>query len=123
MRMSELAGQTGFIPVDAHTLRAEADGVFAIGDVTQIPIAGGKFLPKAGVFAHGEAEVVAGTIVKREPRRVLRGARHTCDDDPPILERLPEPFDRVPTELGEFVQEEHAVMARCWRMSPDLHVG
>jgi sulfide:quinone oxidoreductase len=77
VRTSELAGQSGFIPVDAHTLRTEADGVFAIGDVTQIPIAGGKFLPKAGVFAHGEAEVVAGTIVSelagRAPTAVFDG--------------------------------------------------
>ena len=36
--------------------------VFAIGDVTTIPIAGGKFLPEAGVFAHGQAEVVAQRI-------------------------------------------------------------
>jgi sulfide:quinone oxidoreductase len=36
--------------------------VFAIGDVTAIPIAGNKLLPKAGVFAHAEAEVVARRI-------------------------------------------------------------
>jgi sulfide:quinone oxidoreductase len=36
--------------------------VYAIGDVTGIPLANGKPLPKAGVFAHGEAEVVARNI-------------------------------------------------------------
>jgi sulfide:quinone oxidoreductase len=58
----------GFVPVDRATLATGADGVYAIGDVTAIPIGGGKFLPKAGVFAHAEAEVV--------PRRIaaeLRG--------------------------------------------------
>jgi len=30
--------------------------------LTTIPIAGGKFLPKAGVFAHAEADVVARRI-------------------------------------------------------------
>jgi sulfide:quinone oxidoreductase len=38
------------------------DGVYAVGDVTAVPVAGGKMLPKAGVFAHGEAEVVAQRI-------------------------------------------------------------
>jgi sulfide:quinone oxidoreductase len=38
------------------------EGVFAIGDVTSIPIPFGKALPKAGVFAHHEAEVVAANL-------------------------------------------------------------
>ena len=33
-----------------------------IGDATTIPVEGGKFLPKAGVFAQGEAHVVAANI-------------------------------------------------------------
>ena len=57
-----LGGETGFVPVDPATLQTGAEGVFAVGDVTAIPIAGGKFLPKAGVFAHAEAEVVARRI-------------------------------------------------------------
>jgi sulfide:quinone oxidoreductase len=62
LRDSGLAGETGFVPVDPATLQTSAEGVFAIGDVTAIPIAGGKFLPKAGVFAHAEADVVARRI-------------------------------------------------------------
>jgi sulfide:quinone oxidoreductase len=62
VRDSGLAGENGFIPVDPATLQTGAEGVFAIGDVTAIPIADGKFLPKAGVFAHAEAEVVARRI-------------------------------------------------------------
>ncbi len=61
-RESGLAAESGFLPVDRSTLATKAEGVFAIGDVTTIPIAGGKFLPKAGVFAHGQAEVVARRI-------------------------------------------------------------
>jgi sulfide:quinone oxidoreductase len=59
---SSLAGPSGFIPVDRATLATAVEGVSAIGDVTSIPIAGGKSLPKAGVFAHGQAEVVAKRI-------------------------------------------------------------
>ena len=44
-----------------------AEGVFAIGDATAIPIAGGTFLPKAGVFAEAEADVVATNIAARSP--------------------------------------------------------
>lgn len=61
-RESALAGETGFVPVNRATLATSVEGVFAIGDVASIPIAGGKFLPKAGVFAHGQAEVAAKRI-------------------------------------------------------------
>ena len=59
---SGLAGGAGYIPVDRHTLITVTPGVYAIGDVTAISIAGGKMLPKAGVFAEAEAEVVANRI-------------------------------------------------------------
>jgi len=61
-RESGLAAVSGFIPVDRATLATTIEGVFAIGDVTTIPLAGGRFLPKAGVFAHGQAKVVARRI-------------------------------------------------------------
>lgn len=61
-RTSGLAAETGFLPVDPATLATPVDGVFAIGDVAAIPIPGGKFLPKAGVFAEAEADVVATNI-------------------------------------------------------------
>lgn len=72
-RESGLAAETGFLPVDPLTLQTRAEGVFAVGDVTAIPIAGGKFLPKAGVFAHGEAEVVARRIADELGGRPPRG--------------------------------------------------
>ena len=62
---SGLAGPTGWIPVDRETLETSAPNVFAIGDVTAIALANGKLLPKAGVFAHAEAQVVAAQIASR----------------------------------------------------------
>jgi sulfide:quinone oxidoreductase len=50
------------VPVDRHTLRTRWPRVYAIGDVVTIPLALGKPLPKAGVFAHREADVVAENI-------------------------------------------------------------
>ena len=58
---SPLAGAEGWVAVDAATLQA-AEHVHAIGDVTAIKLSNGMALPKAGVFAHGEAEVVADNI-------------------------------------------------------------
>lgn len=57
-----LTGASGWVPVDKHTLETQYSQVYALGDVTGIPLAVGMPLPKAGVFAHGEAEVVAHNI-------------------------------------------------------------
>lgn len=64
VRESGLTGESGWIPVNRGTLETKFPGVYAIGDVNGIPLAIGKPLPKAGVFAHGEAEVVADNIAQ-----------------------------------------------------------
>lgn len=69
-----LTGESGWVPVDRHTLETSFPGVYALGDVTGIMLSIGKPLPKAGVFAHGEAEIVADNLIhaitgKGEPRR------------------------------------------------------
>ncbi|MHA1947132.1 MAG: NAD(P)/FAD-dependent oxidoreductase [Candidatus Hodarchaeales archaeon] len=57
-----LVDSSGWIPVDRHTLETSFSNVYAIGDVTGIPLKLGKPLPKAGVFAHYQAEVVVHNI-------------------------------------------------------------
>lgn len=63
VRAAGLAGESGWIPVNRQTLETKFPGVYAIGDVTGVPLVTGRPLPKAGVFAQGEAEVVANNIV------------------------------------------------------------
>jgi sulfide:quinone oxidoreductase len=62
IRDSGLTSESGWMAVDRHTLQTRWPNVFAIGDVVSIPLALGKPLPKAGVFANREAEVVAENI-------------------------------------------------------------
>lgn len=78
---SGLAGPTGWIPVDRSTLRTRASNVYAIGDNTAIPLENGLLLPKAGVFAHSEAEVVAENISRRirgDLREAVFDGHGTC---------------------------------------------
>jgi sulfide:quinone oxidoreductase len=49
----------GWIQVDPHTLQTSFDNVYAVGDVTSIGT------PKAGVFAEGQAVVVASRIASQ----------------------------------------------------------
>ena len=64
VRAAGLAREAGWIGVDRHTLATDFERVFAVGDVTSIPLKLGKPLPKAGVFAHAEAEVVARNVAR-----------------------------------------------------------
>jgi sulfide:quinone oxidoreductase len=65
VRSSALLGVSGFIHADPRTLQTENEGVFAIGDVATVRLPNDKALPKAGVFAHSEAKVVAQEIADR----------------------------------------------------------
>ncbi len=47
----------GWIPVDPHTLKTAFPAVYAVGDVTSVGT------PKAGVFAEGQASIVADQII------------------------------------------------------------
>jgi sulfide:quinone oxidoreductase len=62
VRDGGLVAESGWVSVDRHTLETRFPGVYAIGDVVAIPLTVGKPLPKAGVFAHAEAEIVARNI-------------------------------------------------------------
>ncbi|MCL5611541.1 MAG: NAD(P)/FAD-dependent oxidoreductase [Chloroflexi bacterium] len=63
-----LTNEAGWVPVDRATLQTQHENVYAIGDATAISIPGRwkpdvpMMLPKAGVFAHVQAEVVARRI-------------------------------------------------------------
>lgn len=68
LREAGIANPAGWVPVNAHTLATQSERVYAIGDATAVSIPGRwkpdvpMMLPKAGVFAHAEAEVVAARI-------------------------------------------------------------
>lgn len=60
-----LVGKSGWIEVNRNTMETNFDNVYAIGDITFIPLELGKPLPKAGVFAHYQAEIVAHNIAQK----------------------------------------------------------
>ena len=62
IKESSLANEGGWDTVDNHTLQTRFEIVYAIGDVTAITLSNGLALPKAGTFAHAEAEALADRI-------------------------------------------------------------
>jgi sulfide:quinone oxidoreductase len=73
---SGLTGDGVWVTVDPGTLRTSYEHVYAIGDVTMIKLANGLPLPKAGLMAELEGQIVAASIAAG-----VRG------EDPPL------PFD------------------------------
>ena len=64
VRESGLVDKSGWVAVDRNTLATRFAAVYALGDVATIPLSMGKPLPKAGVFARAQAEVVARNIAR-----------------------------------------------------------
>jgi sulfide:quinone oxidoreductase len=77
VRDAGLTGQSGWIGVEPRTLRTRFERVYAVGDVTAVPLSNGLALPKAGVFAQAEGQVVAARIADelagREPTEEFAG--------------------------------------------------
>jgi sulfide:quinone oxidoreductase len=99
---SALTGPHGWIPVDPGTLATSSPGVYAIGDVTLIPLANGLPLPKAGLMAE-----LQGLRVARAISAEISGA-----EPPP-------PFDGsgyCPVELGA---ESGARVDGDWYATPE----
>jgi sulfide:quinone oxidoreductase len=70
VKRANLTNESGWIPVDRETLKTKFEDMYAIGDITTIKLPGQYKpdkplnLPKAGVFAHSQAEVVAENIAR-----------------------------------------------------------
>ena len=65
IRDAGMAGETGWIQVNHQTLQTRFENVYAIGDITTIPLSGNESLPKAGVFAQYQANTVAHNITRQ----------------------------------------------------------
>ena len=72
VRDSGLVGQSGWVEINPRTMETAFEGVYAIGDLTQIMLANKKPLPKAGLFAELMGETVADRLVD-----VFKGSQPT----------------------------------------------
>src|SRR3990172_8634285 len=73
---SGLTNEAGWVPVDRRTLLTKYNNIYALGDVTSITLPNGKFLPRAGAFAHAQAQVVARHIAAN-----IQGTRPEAEFD------------------------------------------
>lgn len=78
MRETGLVEKGGWIIVDPHTLQTENARIFAIGDASALRLPEmGTMAPKAGIFAHYQAEVVARNVALllqgKKPKHIFTG--------------------------------------------------
>jgi sulfide:quinone oxidoreductase len=53
------------VPADRYTLATQHDDVYVLGDAAGIMLKNGKPLPKAGMFANSQGQIVARNIAAR----------------------------------------------------------
>lgn len=123
IRQSELANEGGWIPANHATLETKYPNVYAIGDVTAIPLPGRwkpdvpLMLPKAGVFAHAQAQIVARRIAQE-----IVGAREKpefCADGYCMLEAGE---DLAGFAFGNFFAEP-APRVQLHKIGKNWHLG
>ena len=75
IRKTDLAGNSGWVEVDNQSLETKFQNVYAIGDITHLKTETGTVLPKIGVFARQQGEVVAHNISRKmdnlEPDKIF----------------------------------------------------
>lgn len=119
-------GGTGWIPVDRSTLKTTFENVYAIGDVSSIGIPGRwkpdvpMMLPKAGVFAHAQAEIVAERISDE-----IKGRKPTAEFCGPGYCMLEAGEDMAGFAFGDFFAEpspklELRNIGRTWHLGKVL---
>jgi sulfide:quinone oxidoreductase len=91
----------GWIPVDPATFATRCADVYAVGDVTSAPV------PRAGVFAEGEARTVADVLLERlgnGPPAPPYGGTASCylDMGDGTVARVDVNFLGGPTPTGHF---------------------
>ena len=71
LQQAGITDSSGYVPVhpqtlellsDVDTLEVQYPGVYAIGDIAAVRLLNSMLLPKAGVFAEGQAQTVAAAI-------------------------------------------------------------
>lgn len=123
IRKTDLANVNGWIDVDATSLQTKHENVFAIGDISSIPLPGRwvpdkpMMLPKAGVFAHLQADVVANNIANKI--NGIKTAERFCADGYCMLEAGE---DLAGFAYGDFFGEPHP-QVHLKKIGKKWHIG
>ncbi|OFY48309.1 MAG: hypothetical protein A2W85_10065 [Bacteroidetes bacterium GWF2_41_31] len=123
IRKSDLTNANGWIDVNPQTLETKHENVFAIGDVASIPLPGRwihdkpLLLPKAGVFTHLQAVVVAKNIIRKIKGE--KGDEKFCADGYCMLEAGE---DLAGFAFGDFFGEPHP-QVQLKQIGKKWHIG
>jgi sulfide:quinone oxidoreductase len=124
VRESGLVSESGWIAVDRGSLRTAFANVYAVGDVTLIPLANKLPLPKAGVTAELEGLRVAAAIAAEalgEPEPPPFTGRATCyvEMGPEVAARIDAEFFAEPAPRLEIAEPSADIAAEKRRFESE----
>ena len=124
VRESGLTGESGWVAVDRGTLQTSFPNVYAVGDVTLIPLANKLPLPKAGVTAELEGLRVAAAIaadVRGEPEPAPFTGLATCyvEMGTELAARIDAEFFTEPAPRIEIAEPSGAIAAEKRRFESE----
>jgi sulfide:quinone oxidoreductase len=118
---SGLSGTSGWVETDHTYMKTSFEGVYAIGDITSFILPNGKELPKAGIFAEQQADVVAHNI-----SRLIQGHNPDAEfsatggyilDSGSSASKVSGDFDEVNVAMGNHLGLRHwekVLMEKTW---------
>ncbi|MFO7572237.1 MAG: FAD/NAD(P)-binding oxidoreductase [Gaiellaceae bacterium] len=121
---SGLASESGWVSVDRGTLQTGHTNVYAVGDVTLIPLANKLPLPKAGVTAELEGLRVAAAIaagVRGEPEPPPFTGLATCfvEMGTEVAARIDAEFFAEPAPILDIAEPSASIAAEKRRFETD----
>jgi len=123
IRKTDLINTNGWVEVNPANLQTKYEDVFAIGDITSIPLPGQWIpdkpimLPKAGVFSHLQAVVVAKNIIKKI--KGIKADENFCADGYCMLEAGE---DLAGFAYGDFFAKPHP-QVHLKKIGRKWHIG
>lgn len=119
-----MIGESGWVEPDHDTLETDYENVYAIGDVIELSAEKNQPMPKAGVFAQHQAEVVAHNIARKisgkSPNRTFKYKGSYILDSGDKADKISGDFEmggEQSSKVGALRHWEKVLTEKAWFLS------
>ena len=124
LKEAEMVGKSGWVEPNPNTLETEHENVYVIGDVIELSAEKNQPMPKAGIFAQHQAEVVAHNIARkisgRSPNRTFKYKGSYILDSGDKADKISGDFEtggEQSSKVGALRHWEKVLTEKAWFLS------